>query len=156
MRMISQGMMMAWVVTGLGVSLLVGCASWRAERLSVTTEVESLPGIQVMSPGVYQDNRGCFAVGHLRARGMGAHNTVAHLHYQVVNGQGNVTWEQIEHAPTIRHNRLASRETASYSFRLPQTPAAGATLKVWLHSGRATKCSDKPLTASTPALLNEH
>lgn len=143
MRMIPRRLM-AWAVTGLSANLLIGCASWRAEPVAVRTEVKSLPGIQVLSPGVYHDNRGCFAVGRMRARGMGAHSTFAHLHYQVVDRQGNVAWEEIEHAPTIRHNRLAARETAGYSFRLPQAPAAGETLKVLLHSGKASKCSGKP------------
>ena len=143
MRMIPK-CLIAWAVTGLSASLLIGCASWRAEPVSVRTEVKSLPGIQVLSPGVYHDNRRYFAVGPLCARGIGAHHTIAHLHYQVIDRQGNVSWEQIEHAPAIRHNRLAARETAGYSFRLPQAPVAGETLKVLLHSGKACKCSGKP------------
>ena len=122
---------LAGIAIGLiGLLLVVGgCASWKMERVSVPTEAKSSGGIEVTPPRVYRDADRFLVAGNIRGRGIGAHHPgPGHLHAQTMDAEGRVISETKTAAPTIRHNRYISRESATYTFRLEEVPPAGGRL----------------------------
>jgi len=133
----------AGIAIGLIGLLLVagGCASWKMERVSVQTEAKSSGGIEVTPPRVYRDANGFLVAGNLRGRGMGAHHPgPGHLHAQTMDAEGRVISDTKTAAPSIRHNRYSSRESATYTFRLERLPPAGGRLRIVLHRFSMKEC----------------
>jgi hypothetical protein len=119
-----------------------GCASWKMERVSVPTEAKSSGGIEVTPPRVYRDADGFLVAGNLRGRGIGAHHPgPGHLHAQTMDAEGRVISDTKTAAPSIRHNRHSSRESANYTFRLEKLPPAGGRLRIVLHRVPLKKCT---------------
>jgi hypothetical protein len=119
-----------------------GCASWKMERVSVPTEAKSSGGIEVTPPRVYRDADGFLVAGNLRGRGIGAHHPgPGHLHAQTMDAEGRVISDTKTAAPSIRHNRYSSRESANYTFRLEKLPPAGGRLRIVLHRVPLKKCT---------------
>jgi len=134
----------AAVAIGLiGLLLVVsGCASWRMEQLNVPTEAKSSGGIEVTPPRVYRDADGFLVAGNLLGRGIGAHHPgPGHLHAQTMDAEGRVITETKTAAPSIRHSRRSSRESATYTFRLETLPPAGGRLRIVLHRVSLKKCT---------------
>ena len=134
----------AGVAIGLIGLLLAasGCASWNVERVSVPTEAKSSGGIEVTPPRVYRDADGFLVAGNLRGRGIGAHHPgPGHLHAQTMDAEGRVITETKTAAPSIRHSRHSSRESATYAFRLERLPPAGGRLRIVLHRVPLKKCT---------------
>jgi len=134
----------AGIAIGLIGLLLVagGCASWKMERVNVPTEAKSCGGIEVTPPRVYRDADGFLVAGNLLGRGIGAHHPgPGHLHAQTMDAEGRVITETKTAAPSIRHNRYSSRESANYTFRLEKLPPAGGRLRVILHRSSMKECA---------------
>lgn len=80
--------------------VVVGCASWKMERVSVPTEAKSSGGIEVTPPRVYRDADGFLVAGNLRGQGIGAHHP----------GQGRLREARAEVAAAEARSRMTQNE----------------------------------------------
>lgn len=132
------------VASGLIGTLLtvVGCSTWKMERVNVFSEAKSSGTIGLTAPRVYQDREGILLAGELFSRGIGAHHPgPSHLHAQTIDGEGRVISDSMTAAPYIRHDHFSSRESATYTVRLKWLPPSGGRFRVILHRFSMRKCT---------------